>query len=293
MLSPLPARANPSGRTHGLVPANRFTVEALTEAYNQTRVDYLIPMPMNAERLAEYIHAYDIDLERSVAAVDGDRVLGLGMLGIRPGRAWITRLGVIPSRRRRGIGEAIVRGLLRTGHGLGIDQTVLEVIHKNEPGRRLFVKCGFQAMRELLVLRRPPSLWVDPLPVPLASSRWMEQDEALARLEACSWPQAWTNEPASLRQAGGALGLEVVLADGGLGWLVVRRQRFILSHITLGTEAGDAIDVGSALLTLLHARFPHLDTYTENITVDDPHLPAFFRQGYVESFRRTEMLHRR
>ncbi len=33
-----------------LVPASAYTVEALTEAYNQTRVDYIVPMPMNPAR---------------------------------------------------------------------------------------------------------------------------------------------------------------------------------------------------------------------------------------------------
>ena len=36
-----------------IIPADRFTVQELVDLYNQTRVDYLVPMPMNAERLAE------------------------------------------------------------------------------------------------------------------------------------------------------------------------------------------------------------------------------------------------
>ncbi len=293
VLNTIPAPASFPGHTHRLVPASRFSVDVLTDAYNQTRVDYLVPMPMNADRLAEYIHVYDVELERSLVAVEGDRILGLGLLGVRPGQAWITRLGVLPSRRRRGIGEAIVRGLMRAGHGQGIDLIMLEVIHNNRPAQRLFLKCGFLPMRDLLILRRAPALMVDPLPQPLAGSRWFGEAEALAKLAAHPGPHAWTNESASLRQAGGALGLEVTLRGGGRGWLVCRQQRFILSHITLVTETGDAIDVGQALLAELHARFPRLDTYTENIAIDDPHLPAFFRHGYVETFRRCEMHHRR
>ena len=40
--------------------------------------------------------------------------MGLAMLGVRPGRTWVTRLGVLPNRRRRGTGEALVRALLET-----------------------------------------------------------------------------------------------------------------------------------------------------------------------------------
>ena len=75
-----------------LLPASAFTYEELTEAYNHTRVDYIVPMPMNAARLREYVITYDIDLEASVVAVDGTEILGLSMLGLRAGRAWITRL---------------------------------------------------------------------------------------------------------------------------------------------------------------------------------------------------------
>jgi len=75
-----------------IIPAARFTVQELVDLYNQTRVDYLVPMPMNAERLAEYIHLFDIDLNLSSVAHAGDgQVLGLSMLGARPGRgspAW-------------------------------------------------------------------------------------------------------------------------------------------------------------------------------------------------------------
>jgi len=71
-----------------LLPATAFSVEELTEAYNHTRVDYLVPMPMNASKLHEYIKNYDIDLTASAVAVDGNEILGLGMLGIRQARSW-------------------------------------------------------------------------------------------------------------------------------------------------------------------------------------------------------------
>ena len=38
-----------------IIPADRYTIEELTDLYNQTRVDYLVPMPMNADRLGEYV----------------------------------------------------------------------------------------------------------------------------------------------------------------------------------------------------------------------------------------------
>jgi hypothetical protein len=80
-----------------LVPADNFDLEQLTKAYNQTRVDYIVPMPMNEARLRDYINCYDVDLSASWVAVEGSVMLGLGMLGVRRGRGWITRVGVLPS----------------------------------------------------------------------------------------------------------------------------------------------------------------------------------------------------
>jgi hypothetical protein len=97
-----------------LIPIRQFSIEELTELYNQTRVDYLVPMPMSANIMAEYIHDFDVDIMHSYVgrAADDGQVLGLGMMGRRPGRSWVTRLGVVSSparRRERRITEAMLR----------------------------------------------------------------------------------------------------------------------------------------------------------------------------------------
>jgi ribosomal protein S18 acetylase RimI-like enzyme len=270
-----------------LYPASQYTIEELTNAYNQTRVDYMVPMPMNAARLAAYVKNYDVDMERSWVALDGDEMLGLAMLGVRPGRTWVTRLGVLPVRRRKGTGEALTRALLEGTRELGRPLSILEVIKGNEPAHQLFLKTGFRETRELLVLRRPPG---PPPPGPDCRVNWLEKEEALDRL--CSHPvhPAWTNELESYINAGDAQGLEVSLESGGHGWLVFRRQKFMLSHFVLRTEAGDAETVASALSMNLYTRYPHIDTYIENIPDDDPHLPALQRMGFFEVFRRVEMV---
>ena len=71
-----------------LLPASDFSFEELTEAYNQTRVDYIVPMPMNAAKLREYVETYDVDMDASAVVVEGSQILALGMLGTREGRAW-------------------------------------------------------------------------------------------------------------------------------------------------------------------------------------------------------------
>ncbi|GAB4540067.1 MAG: hypothetical protein Fur002_06140 [Anaerolineales bacterium] len=271
-----------------LTPASEFNYEQLAEIYNQTRVDYLVPMPMNAARLKEYVETYDVSLSDSFVAQtrDGER-LGVAMLGVRADRAWITRLGVIPTTRRRGTGEALMRALIERAEQIGRPFVMLEVIKHNDPAHQLFLKLGFYEAGELLVLRRSPQLPPrDPI---VADARRMERLDALALAGHDRGTQPWTNQPESLVNANDVSGLYVTLADDSRGWLVYQRQKFLLTRFAVKTEVGDPATVAYAMLTHLHSQYPRLDTHLENIQLNDPHLLAYQWMGYVESFRRIEM----
>lgn len=270
-----------------LIPASQFTLDELTGIYNQTRVDYMVPMPMNAARLAEYISVYDVDLEHSLVAVQGDDLRGVAMLGVRESRAWITRLGVIPTTRRTGVGEALMAGLLEQAEQLNIQFDMLEVIKNNTPAHTLFHKLGFYEVGELLVLRRSPV--VPPIDPVVADAQRLERHEALTLVGRDRGTQPWTNQSESLFNAQEVSGLHITLVDGSHGWLVYQRQKFTLTHFIYKTEVGDPVKLGYAFLSHLHHQYPRLDTHIENIQVNDPHLPAFYQMGYVESFRRIEM----
>ena len=271
-----------------LVPASRFSYEQLAAIYNQTRVDYMVPMPMNAMRLQEYVETYDVFLERSFVATTKDgEALGVAMLGLREDRAWITRLGVIPATRRSGVGEALMRGLIEQAELLGRKFIMLEVIKNNIPAHQLFLKLGFYEVGELLVLRHAPR--VPPTPPIVADAQRMERMDALVLVGHDRGTQPWTNQSESLSNAYDVSGLRIMLADDSRGWLVYQRQKFSLTRFAFKTESGDPATVAYALLTHLHSQYPRLDTLVENIQVNDPHLPAYEKMGYVESFRRIEM----
>jgi ribosomal protein S18 acetylase RimI-like enzyme len=270
-----------------LVPASSYNIEALTTAYNQTRVDYIVPMPMNVARLEAYIQHYDCDLTRSVVARLGDEVLGLAMLGVRPRRTWITRLGVLPVSRRNGSGEAMMRYLIDRSRELGANEIILEVIKNNVPAQRLFTKLGFRETRELLILRRPPGLPI--LDAPTYRVGAGDEKRAFALLEKRTSVPSWLDEIPSMRKAGSLLSLEVLLEDGSHGWLVYQSAVFQLGRLVLQTESGDPVRVAQALAHALHTRHPIQDTKTENIAAGDPHVPGLLAMRYLESFRRTEM----
>ncbi len=275
------------------LPADQLSWEELTYAYNQTRIDYLVPMPMNAARLREYVHNYDVDLTASVVVVENDQILGLAMLGVRPGHTWPTRLGVLPISRQRGLGRLLMEHLLDQSRQRGAAYVTLEVIQGNEAAYKLFKRLGFQETRELLILRRPPGLpdlTENHAVVAMPSSvQALDSHRALALLPHRRSIPSWLDDLPSLRNAGQLAGLYVELKDGSRGWLVYRQTVFQLSHLVLQTEVGDPREVGRALLHALHTRHPGHDTNTENFPADDPHLPALQDLRYLEAFRRIEM----
>lgn len=270
-----------------VVPASQFTFEELVAAYNQTRVDYIVPMPMNAARLREYVHNYDIDLERSAVAMEGDQILGLAMLGVRPEHTWITRLGVLPIKRKYGAGQLLMEHVIAQSRRLKVSHIILEVIKNNVPAHRLFLKLGFREARELLVVRRPPAppaINVGPYAVQALNYR-----QAAALLRQRQSVPSWLDEAESLENAGNLAALRVELEAGGRGWLVYHETVFQLGRLVLQTEAGDPHQVGLALLHALHTQHPATDTKSENLPTDDPHWPAMQTLGYLESFCRIEM----
>ncbi|MBC7879078.1 MAG: GNAT family N-acetyltransferase [Anaerolineales bacterium] len=283
---------SPVDTTHAikLIPASQFTIEQLAAIYNQTRVDYMVPMPMNAARLGEYVATYDVKLEHSLVATTQDgEMLGVAMLGLRKDRAWITRLGVLPNTRRGGIGKALLEGLIEQAVHVSINFHMLEVIKNNVPAHQLFLKFGFREVGELLILRRSPL--TSPQDPVVADAQRLDRADSLVLVGHDRGTQPWTNQSESLRNANEVSGLRLTLADGSRGWLVYQRQKFLLTRFAFKTEAGDPSTVAYALLSHLHHQYPRLDTQIENIQVNDPHLPALYEMGYIESFRRIEMWH--
>ncbi len=271
-----------------LIPASAFSYEELTDAYNHTRVDYLVPMPMNAARLREYVQTYDVDLESSMVAVDGNEILGLAMLGVRERRAWITRLGVIRSKRRQGTGSHLVECLIEQARRKGAEHVILEVIKNNVPAHTLFLKMGFRETRELRVLRRPPG--PSKIIPPPAEIKTLGYREALVLLDTRTSTPSWLDEKESMINAGNLAAFCAFLADGSHGWLVYQNTVFQLGRLIIQTDEGNPQMVGRALLHQLHSAHPVQDTKTENLPVDDPHWPAFKEVGYLEVFDRVELI---
>ena len=277
-----------------LVPADHFSLETLAEAYNQTRIDYIVPMPMNVDRLRQYAAVYDVNMASSCAAMIGDTIAGIGMLGVRGDLGWITRLGVLPSGRRMGTGRAIMEHLLAEARRHGCREVWLEVIQGNNPAHTLFKSLGFEETDELVVARRPPSY--DPPPATAAERavikdvRTVLYEGALALAAARTGHQAWTNQTQSLHNAANVMGLIVELGDGSHGWLVFESSLLRLTRIIVEPLAGDPVLFTAAALGVLHRLYPTQDAIAENFSARSPLWSGFQEAGYFDAFRRIEMI---
>ena len=274
-----------------LIRADRFTLEQLTEAYNETRIDYIVPMPMNVARLREYIHLFDIDLSASWVATYNDAIYGLGMLGIRSGRAWITRVGVLPWGRRQGTGRSIINKLLESAGEKALDTVWLEVIAGNEPAYQLFLTSGFQQTRELLVARRPPqSNNIIPEPEDQPQVKELNRDQTVALLEQRTGRPNWINETATFRKLSDLRGLSIQLPCGGQGWICYEVTFLQITRTVVEVLTGDPVKVTRAALQALHSRHPTQDAVLENLPVTEPIWKGFSELGYFDVFRRVEMV---
>jgi len=275
---------------HIAVPTNQYTDDELAEIYNSARVDYIVPMPMNGKRMRQYIDAYDIDLSASVVSLDiDDRVpTGIIMLGVRDDRSWITRLGVIPVKRRRKTGQFLMDRMIEFSQENKLRLIQLEVIKGNDPAKRLFEKLGFEFVQELLVIRRPPSkLDASQLLDNVVSVTDCDDEGIHHHLAHRENYASWVEETPSLMNAGNMKGLQVVLTTGETGWVVFQRSPFQLQHIVLQPDVSHEMRV--ALLQQLHLKYPLQDTKVENIPAEHPTWDAFQEVGYFEAFRRLEM----
>lgn len=273
-----------------LAPASSFSADELAEIYNMARVDYIVPMPMNARKMQTYVRAYDVDLDASSVIFDHEaQVAGLGMLALRDNRGWITRLGIIPQRRQKGMGQCLMDALITAARTRFINLLQLEVIEGNQPAHCLFLKNSFQETRRLLVVRRPPApLQIEP-PPPSTTVTPLTRYEVMACLAQRASGAAWINENASLVKLSELSGLRIKLPSGYSGWVVYQASTFEISHVICQSPAPVREEMTTALLYALHSQHPLLDTKIENIPATDPTWPAYQAFGYLEEFRRIEM----
>src|SRR5829696_716405 len=153
--APQPVGARPLGSEAmspvPLEPASRFTHAELAEIFNAGYEGYYTPFTVDEEAFRFMSTIWDDDLDASLVALAGGDPIGICKLAIRADRGWVAGIGIAPAHRGRGVGEALMRGVLDVGRERAVREVWLEVLVQNEPALRLYEKLGFERVRDLEV----------------------------------------------------------------------------------------------------------------------------------------------
>ncbi len=281
--------ADRSAHTYELTPASRFSTDELVDIYNAGRADYLVAMAMDAEALKTYVYTYDVDLDASVVVFDSQgQPAGIGLLGVRGDRGWITRLGIIPERRQGGMGMSIMQSLINVARQRQAHLIQLEVIQGNDAAHRLFQRCGFVETRRLAVVERPPVVLADDMLMDDVQVNPLSRNEIWDCLAQREPGESWVNENATLAKLAQLEGLRVISSETS-GWIIYQRKESELGYVVLQGRNENREQTAAKLLHQLHHLYPEHKTRIENVPVGGLLQKTLQQFNYTEQFRRIEM----
>jgi ribosomal protein S18 acetylase RimI-like enzyme len=226
---------------------------------------YVLPFHVAEEQLAFIDTVFDLDLDASRVAFRDGEAVGLGNLNRRGEEAWIGGVGVVPSARRSGVGEALMRAVHEQSREHGVRRLWLEVIVENIGAVSLYEKLGYEVVQDVEV-------WTLPAANGEHAGREVPAAEAKARLPERHEP--WQRANGTLAHYEDIRGL---VTDTGAMLFCVR------SSAQLQQYAGDPEPLLRALRTFG-------DAYVLNLPADDPAAPVLRELGGSVVVRQHEML---
>jgi ribosomal protein S18 acetylase RimI-like enzyme len=278
--------------TIAIYPVDKVPRAAFVSGLNAAYIDYYVPISMTAASFADFVIREAVRLDASAAALDGEVVVGMGMLAVRGPRGWIGGMGVRPEYRRRGIGRRIMHYLLDHARQLGVAHLQLEVITQNQRAYALYHSLGFHTRRRLLVLQRDDN--VPPPPAPSDASPAIEECAPIDLLPLLPPLQTvlrpWQRETSAIDPLLDRMrGLAAYDGQGA----VVGACLFSVNtgRIGLFDLAALTPDAGRALLAHLYRLYPHASTTYINLPQDDPMLPALVEAEFNETLSQYEMVY--
>jgi ribosomal protein S18 acetylase RimI-like enzyme len=176
-------------------PASTLDHEQLAALFGAAYAGYWFPIELDAAGFEQMAVVSDLDLASSYVARSGDEPVGICVLGVRGDEGWIGGMGVVPERRREGIGEQLMQAVLESARGLRLRRVTLEVLEQNDPARRLYERLGFTGTRTLEVWTLPGGS------APEVAAQPVEVDAALDLIAATrSAPEPWQRADGTLRR---------------------------------------------------------------------------------------------
>ena len=224
-----------------LSPAHVLDRVALLELFNASYSDYVVPLRFRAADLREHLTTHAVDLGLSRVVVE-EEPAAFALVGKRGATAWIGGMGTTPSRRRRGLGEHVLRAAITAAVEAGATVVDLEVIVGNDRATALYNRLGFTRVRELVVGQVSPGARA---PAGPAAAMPCDADEAQSWIAAHRpSPEPWQRSDAaiaSVRERGAELyGMAVTRAGARAGAALLREQEGIVALLQIAAADADA-----------------------------------------------------
>jgi ribosomal protein S18 acetylase RimI-like enzyme len=146
-----------------------------------------------------------VDFGASVGAFDGDRLVGMTLVGVDRWRgetaAFDIGTGVVPGHRGKGVAREMFRFALPRLRELGSTRFVLEVIQENQPAIKAYKSIGFEVTREFDCFQWDLNRASGALnPSPDVEIRRVERDSLDAFESHLEWHPSWENSFSSIRR---------------------------------------------------------------------------------------------
>ena len=134
-----------------LRPATGLVAAGRVELFNVGYEGYVVPMHIDEPGLVTMEDIFDFDLDASRVAYREGEPVGFANLAVRGDEAWIGGVGVIPSARRSGVGEALMEAVHEQARERGVARVWLEVIVENTGAFALYEKLGYEVVQDVEV----------------------------------------------------------------------------------------------------------------------------------------------
>jgi len=278
----------------------RFLSEAhfaqLYATFIEAFSDYVFPFALTEAQFRNHINVNGVDLNRTIGCIEDDRLIGFSLNGFGDwqGRSTIydAGTGVIPSRRRQGISEAMFERMLPDFVEAGIEQCLLEVVTSNTGAVKLYEKFDFYPVRELALLQFDNAFTVAVAQPTDVDIRELEEPDWSYLSTFWDGQPSWQNSiDAQIRTHGLKRKLGAYIGEECVGYIVFSSNFGRLAQIAVAHKHRNR-GIGSLLLG--HMRSEIADGYSAQVINIDKALDGpmrFFRnRGFHERISQYEML---
>lgn len=278
-----------------IYPASEVDLVAFVRALNEAYKNYYVWIEMSPNSIRALIERDSIDMSASVAVMEGDKIVGIGLLAIRQPSGWIGGVGTLPSHRRQGVARLVMEGLIAKSREHGLAYVELEVITQNTGAYLLYQDLNFVTRRLLHVMER------DPLPLSAHKTTGGYQILYSSAEEALEYYRTfhdvnnpWQRELASLRSLAPHMTGRMIVAENNpdailgyaVGWIEEEHIRLLDFAIRPGTNR---TPIAQALLASLHQEQPNATGNILNVPEEDTIYEPLLDCGYRAVLSQYEM----